>query len=129
VADPFLAPYRFQVFDPIEIIQLQKGAKLFLGTRDFTSFANEAHRGSASQNPVRTLLRFECLAESQGARLELEGDGFLYKMVRNLVGTLLDVVRGNLLPTQVEDIFAAKDRRRASVAVPPHGLFLHQVCY
>jgi len=129
ISDPFLAPYRFHVLGHIEIASLQEATKLFLGTRDFTSFANEAHRGSAAHDPVRTLTRFDLMEEPDGVRLELEGDGFLYKMVRNLVGTLLDVARGKITPAQLEAIFAAKDRRKASMALPAHGLFLMQVKY
>ena len=129
ILDPFSALYRFQVRDRIELEALSQAAKLFLGTRDFTSFANEAHRGSASHDPVRTLMRFDVVEEKNGARLELEADGFLYKMVRNLVGTLLEVARGNITPSQLEEIFAAKDRRKAAMALPPHGLFLSQVNY
>ncbi|HEX2583475.1 MAG TPA: tRNA pseudouridine(38-40) synthase TruA [Chlamydiales bacterium] len=129
IADPFFAPYRFQVLDRIEIEALRQAAPLFLGTRDFTSFANEAKRGSASKNPVRTLLRFDIVEEFNGVRLELEGDGFLYKMVRNLAGALLDVARGKISPSQVGQIFAAKDRRQVGAALPAHALFLHQVNY
>lgn len=127
VSDPFTAPYRYQVLGRITPKDLQKVTPLFLGTRDFTSFANEAHRGSAAQDPIRTLYRFDVMEQPGGVRLELEADGFLYKMVRNLVGTLLGVARGNI--TDIEAIFAAKDRRKAGQAAPPHGLFLMQVNY
>jgi tRNA pseudouridine38-40 synthase len=129
IADPFTAPYRYQVFDPIEIEALRQAGPLFLGTRDFTSFANEAYRGSAAKCAVRTLMRFDVVEEKGGVRLELEGDGFLYKMVRNLAGALLDVARGKISPSQLEEIFVAKDRRKASAALPPHALFLFHVLY
>src|SRR3990167_6698704 len=89
ISDPFLSPYRFQVFDRLDKEKLISGTKLFIGTKDFTSFANEAYRGSASHDSIRTLYRFEALEQPGGIRLELEANGFLYKMVRNLVGTLI----------------------------------------
>jgi tRNA pseudouridine38-40 synthase len=129
ISDPFRASYRFQVFDRIDIEALKRAAPLFLGTRDFTTFANEAHRGSAAKDPVRTLYRFDVLEEESGARLELEGNGFLYKMVRNLSGALLDVARGKISPSQLEALFEAKDRCKLGAALPAHGLFLFQVNY
>ena len=129
VSDPFTLPYRFQAFSGITPKDLRDAAPLFLGTRDFISFANEAHRGSASRGSVRTLQRLDVIEQSGGVRLELEADGFLYKMVRNLVGTLIEVARGQIGPSDIEAIFAAKDRRQAGPAAPPHGLFLMQVNY
>lgn len=129
VADPFVAPYRYHVFEKIDLTALREACPLFLGTKDFTSFANEADRGSAAHDPIRTLLRFEPFVQPGGIRLELEADGFLYKMVRNLVGTLLDVAKGKTSPSQIAEIFAAKDRRQAGAAAPPQGLFLIRVDY
>ncbi len=129
VADPFTAPYRFHLLERIDVARLPSGAKLFLGTRDFTSFANEAHRGSAARGAVRTLSRFDVVEQSGGYRLELEANGFLYKMVRNLVGTLLEFAKAHIDVEDVDAIFAAKNRSAAGPAVPPQGLFLMQVHY
>jgi len=129
VADPILAPYRLHVFERICRVRLTTGGAHFLGTRDFTSFANNADRGSAAKDPVRTLLRFDAIEEPGGIRLELEANGFLYKMVRNLVGTLLEYAKGKISAEDIERIFQAKDRKAARVAVPPQGLFLMQVNY
>jgi tRNA pseudouridine38-40 synthase len=109
--------------------KLKSGTQFFIGTRDFTSFANQAYRGSASRDPIRTLLRFDAHEEPGGIRLELEATGFLYKMARNLVGTLLDYAKGKLTSEQIEQIFQSKDRTKAKSAAPPHGLFLIQVTY
>ncbi|HEY4254726.1 MAG TPA: tRNA pseudouridine(38-40) synthase TruA [Chlamydiales bacterium] len=129
VFDPFTLPYRFHLLDAIERDRLFEGAPLFLGTRDFVSFANEAHKGTAAHDSVRTLKRFDVIEEKGGVRLELEADGFLYKMVRNLVGTLLDFAKRKISAPQIEEIFAAKDRQKAGPAVPPQGLFLVKVHY
>jgi tRNA pseudouridine38-40 synthase len=75
---------------------------------------------------VRTWLIIEIPG---GLRLEFEADGFLYKMVRNIVGTLLDVGKGKLTPEDVKTILNARDRKRASAAAPPQGLFLVEVKY
>ncbi len=129
VADPILAPYRLHVLERISRDKLIHGTRYFLGTRDFTSFANEAYRGSASRDPVRTLLRFDACEEPGGIRLELEADGFLYKMVRNIVGTLLDYAKDKITSDRIAEIFQSQDRRQAGAAAPAHALFLVQVVY
>lgn len=129
VQDPFRRHYSLHVREKIDLSLLKKAAKCFLGTHDFTSFANEAHRGSAANDPIRTLQRIDIIEEAGGVRLELQADGFLYKMVRNIVGTLLEVASGKRCIEEIEAIFAAKDRRRAGKAVPPHALFLASVDY
>ncbi len=129
VADPILGPYRFHVQGRINRDKLKSGTQYFIGTRDFTSFANQADRGSASRDPIRTLLRFDACEEPGGIRLELEATGFLYKMARNLVGTLLDYAFGKITEEQIEQIFLSKDRRKGRSAAPPQGLFLIKVTY
>lgn len=129
IYNPFTRAYRLCVFYPIHMELLQAAAQKFLGTRDFTSFSNESHRGSAAKNPIRTLKRLEVVKKGPEVFLEFEGNGFLYKMVRNIVGTLLDVARGKRPLGSIEEIFAARDRRLASATSPPHALFLVKVLY
>lgn len=129
VADPFLSSYRLHVFDRIDLSKLSRAASHFLGTHDFTSFANEAYKGSAAHDPIRTLRRLDIVEQPGGIRLEFEGDGFLYKMVRNIVGTLIEAARGKIDPDEIPAILGAKDRRKAGPSAPPQGLFLIQVLY
>ncbi len=110
---------------PLDIDRLKHGAAHLVGTHDFTSFANSPTEGSVAKNPVRTIYRIDCIPQEGGMRLEFEGEGFLYKMVRNIVGTLLDRDRVDQIPK----ILAARDRRNAGRAAPPHGLFLVEVHY
>jgi tRNA pseudouridine38-40 synthase len=128
-ANPFKIHYSYHVPHPVDLALLEETALLFLGTHDFTSFANEARRGSAAKDAVRTLLRLDLVPEAGGLRLEFEGDGFLYKMVRNIVGTLLDVCAGKIRKEEISTILKAKDRRLAGRAAPPHGLYLVEVKY
>lgn len=126
---PFVRLYALHVRMKLDLSLLAKAAKLFVGKHDFTSFANEAHLGSASIDPVRTLHRLDLVEEEGGVRLEFEGDGFLYKMVRNIVGTLLEVASGKRPIEEIDRIFKAKDRKLAGQAAPPHALFLMHVNY
>ena len=129
VIEPFLRLYRHHVFSRFDLSRIQKAIPHFLGERDFLSFANEPSRGSASRGSIRTLLRLDSVEQHGGVRLEFEGSGFLYKMVRNITGVLLDVAAGKLSSEEIPSIFAAKDRRLASSAAPPQGLFLMEVRY
>lgn len=129
IIDPFVRLYRYRPLEKLDLNLLSDASKLFLNTKDFTTFANSAHQGSASKNPIRTISRIDIVMQEGGARLEFEGDGFLYKMVRNIVGTLLEVASGYRPITDIDKLFAACDRRVAGKAVPPQGLFLMQVHY
>jgi len=129
VPDPFKRFYSLHVREKINLDLLKAAALSFLGTHDFTSFANEGHQGSASKDGVRTLARLDVVNEPGGVRLEFTGDGFLYKMVRNIVGTLLEVASGKRLIEDLPNILMAKDRAAAGQAAPPHGLCLVKVDY
>lgn len=127
VADPFSRLYRAQVFVPIDLERLKKAARLFVGTHDFAAFAN--HKETKSDDTIRTLYRLDVVEQKGGVRLEYEGDGFLYKMVRNITGTLLDIAAGRFEPEEAASMIASKDRRKAGAAAPPQGLFLMEVLY
>jgi tRNA pseudouridine38-40 synthase len=129
VMDPFKLPFSTHVLHPVDLSLLMQSAALFVGTHDFSAFANAAHTGSAAHNAVRTLYRLDLCEEKGGVRLEFEGNGFLYKMVRNIVGTLLDITKGKLRKEEIPHILAAKDRRLAGRTAPPQGLFLVDVKY
>lgn len=126
---PFRRLYSAHILHPVDLDLLKEAATYFLGTHDFTSFANEANTGSAAKNAIRTLHRLDVHEEDGVFRLEFEGDGFLYKMVRNIVGTLLDISRGKIPLSELPAIFEAKDRRKGGKTAPPQGLFLMQVHY
>ncbi len=127
--DPFKRLYAYHDYSPLDLEKMKEAAKYFIGTHDFTTFANEASKGSAAKNPVRTITRLDICHEPGGIRLEFEGDGFLYKMVRNITGTLLDVARGKITTSSIPQLFEAKDRSLAPPAAPSRGLFLVKVNY
>lgn len=127
--DPFKRLYAYHDYSRLDLDQMKAAASCFVGTHDFATFANDASKGSAAKNPVRTLIRLDICPEPGGARLEFEGNGFLYKMVRNITGTLLEVARGKLAVKEIPKLFAARDRRLAPPAAPAHGLFLVKVNY
>lgn len=101
-------------------------AQLFIGTHDFAAFAAS---GSSVKSTIRTMKNVVVDAESEIKTIRFTADGFLYNMVRNLVGTLLDVGRGKLDIGNVREIMDSKDRRLAGATAPPYGLFLERVEY
>ncbi len=127
--DPTQRLYVWKPKRTVDVALLRQAAKEFIGTKDFTSFANKANEGSAAKNPVRTIHRIDVVEETGGVRLEFHGNGFLYKMVRNIVGAMVAAASGKLEMDEIARIFAARDRRRAPQAAGASGLFLVQVLY
>ncbi|MBT3393681.1 MAG: tRNA pseudouridine(38-40) synthase TruA [Waddliaceae bacterium] len=130
VADPFICRYRHHVRSTtFDIAKLKAAAVLLVGTHDFTSFACEASKGSAAKDPIRTIYRVAVVPQDGGLRVEFQGNGFLYKMVRNIMGTLLEIAQGKRPVDDITTIINAKDRRKAGHAAPAQGLFLVDVSY
>lgn len=128
--DPFRRRYSHHVRHKLDVELLREAAKEFIGTHNFKSFANEAYAGSAAKNPIRTLNRLDVVEEGNGfIRLEFEGESFLYKMVRNITGTLLEVASGKRPVSDIREIMEAQDRRRAGRAAPALGLFMVSIHY
>ncbi len=129
VLNPFKRNYVWHV-PFIKNLQAMREASLqFVGTHDFTSFANEAHKGTASYDSLRRIDRIDFIEEEGGYSLEFEGEGFLYMMVRNMVGTLVEVGAGKRTPQSIAEILLRKDRKCAGQAAPAQGLFLVKVLY
>ena len=124
--DPLTFRYHAPLPTPIDLKTLEHATRFLLGTHDFSAFRGS---GCGAKNPVKTLYRLDVISEVKGLRLEFEGDGFLYKMVRNLVGTLLEIATHKRPLTSLPNILASKDRRLAGKTAPPQGLFLHKVVY
>ncbi len=111
----------------LDVPTMRAAAKLFIGRHDFKSFA--ATRSYEMKSNVRTLTR--CDIKKSGANLTfiIEGDGFLYKMCRGIVGTLVQVGQRKIPLTKVADILSSRDRRVAGMTAPAHGLVLWKVYY
>jgi len=129
VLDPFNRHFAHHVIHPFNRDALEIAKEHLIGTHDFTTFANEAHSGSAAKNPIRTIYSIDVHPTAKGIYLEFKGNGFLYKMVRNMVGTLLEIARGKMTPEEIPLLLEKKDRRLAAKAAPPTGLFLVDIEY
>ncbi len=119
VQDPILRLYSWHIPHGLDRERMELSIKNLIGTHDFSAFAN-----AEEKNPVCTLesIIFDGI-------FRIRGNRFLYKMVRNLVGTLIYVGKGILSPDSIQPILASKDRKTAGITAPAHGLYLHQVFY
>jgi tRNA pseudouridine38-40 synthase len=124
---PFEAPWAWHVRVPLDLVAMRAAAAALVGRHDFAAFATS---GSPSETTVRTLERL-AVVERPGGTLEVEAtaDGFLYRMVRNLAGLLVDVGLGRRPPEDAERVLASRQRGEAGVSAPPQGLCLVRVRY
>ena len=105
---------------------------MFVGTHDFTSFSNKSRDKTVVRSPTRTIFKFDVVEQPDGLiRLEVEGNGFLYRMVRNMVGAMMLAAtsEGKFTAEDLRDMLEGKNRGVAPMGAPPHGLFLHEVVY
>lgn len=134
--DVFTRRYAYHVDKKLDLKAMKVAASYLVGTHDFRSFSTD--RGK--DDTVRTLYAVEIdevgfLLDNKGRRnqellrIRLHGDGFLYNMVRIIVGTLIEVGSGERDANSVKEALANKDRGLAGITVPPHGLFLKSVEY
>lgn len=126
VPSPFYRLYAWHVPYTLDFSAMRQSAECFTGTHDFSAFRAA---GGAQVNPVRSI-RFSGWRRS-GDLLEYEvlGTGFLYHMVRNMVGTMAEIGKRKLPPDAVSAILAGKQRSMAGVTAPPQGLYLVDVMY
>ncbi|QEG42969.1 tRNA pseudouridine(38-40) synthase TruA [Roseimaritima ulvae] len=134
VRDAFEYRYRLHVQGAVDVEAMRAAAKKFVGKHDFASFQAT---GSVRKTTVRDVRAVDIIddgplrgrAGGQAWAIEIEADGFLYNMVRNIVGTLLEVGRGKQSPEWIEHLLAVGDRDQAGPTAPPQGLFLARVDY
>ena len=123
---PFELGRAWHINTPLDRELMSAVTPMLLGKKDFSSFRAA---GCAAMSPVRTLSRCEIACDLEHISFELEADGFLRHMVRNIVGTLVDVGKHRFSAEDFSAIVAARDRTRAGIAAPPHGLYLVRVDY
>ncbi|KGP70942.1 tRNA pseudouridine synthase A [Pontibacillus yanchengensis Y32] len=125
--DIFKRHIRYHVPYNLDMKAIKKACTYIEGTHDFTSFCSM--KTHLKGDKVRTITYASCEKIENEIIFTFRGDGFLYNMVRILVGTLLDIGQGNNPPEIIEEMIDAKDRRRAGKTAPPQGLFLWKVDY
>lgn len=124
--DPFKERYSWRVPYKLNIFLMKKEAKILLGKHDFKSFQARDKRQRPS---IREIFNITIKKRKQFFVIDIEGDGFLYNMVRNVVGTLVEIGRGYFPPGKMKDVLNKKDRTIAGPTAPAKGLFLMEVKY
>jgi tRNA pseudouridine38-40 synthase len=135
VLSPFQQGYVWHVHEQLDLDAMQLAAKSLVGEHDFSSFVAA---GGAEKEPVRTIFSLTfgrggiidtCADEDGVFHFDFAANGFLYKMVRNIMGTLVEIGRGKLSSTDMAAILQAKDRKVAGPTAPAHGLCLLSIEY
>jgi tRNA pseudouridine38-40 synthase len=125
--NPLLRHQAWHAPVPLDLAAMRSAAKLFLGKHDFKSFAGT--RNYEMESTVRTLTRCDIKRSGPLLTFIIEGDGFLYKMCRGIVGTLVQLGQGKFAPGEIKRILDNRDRRAAGMTAPAHGLVLWKVFY
>ncbi len=125
--NPLIRHTAWQVTRPLNLPEMRRAAAQLAGRHDFQSFA--ANPGYAKDSTVRTLSRCELKRRGPLLTFIIEGDGFLYKMCRGIVGTLVQIGLGKFPGADVKTMLAERDRRVAGMTAPAHGLVLWKVFY
>ncbi|MEE8169332.1 MAG: tRNA pseudouridine(38-40) synthase TruA [Phycisphaerae bacterium] len=121
-----LQRYAYHCWFPLDLERLRAAAAVLVGKHDFSAFASA---GNVRTHNVRTITRIAVFRAGYEVQLDVEGDGFLYNQVRNMVGTLIEVGRGHWPVEQMVEILAGRDRRLAGPTAPAAGLCLQWVRY
>lgn len=125
--NPLLRRQAWHVARPLDLGAMREAAKHFVGRKDFAAFAN--NRNYEMESTVRTLTRCEPRKAGRLLTFIIEGDGFLYKMCRAIVGSVVQAGLGKYEPGDIKKMLQAKDRRMAGMTAPAHGLVLWKVFY
>ena len=125
--DPFYVGRALHYRYKLDAELLDKASKAYIGSHDFTSFCTLDKREKGDF--VRTIHDFSVVRKGDIVEFTVEGNGFLYNMVRIMVGTLLSINEGKLSPDSIPDIIKAESREAAGPTAPPQGLYLNKVFY
>lgn len=125
--NPLLRHTAWHVPRPLDIDAMRKGAQRFVGRHDFKALSSNP--GYPRRSTVRCITRCEVKKRGRLLTVIVEADGFLYKMCRCIVGTLVQIGLRRLVPSDVSRILASRDRRLAGMAAPAQGLVLWRVMY
>ena len=110
----------------LDLEKMRQATNYLIGEHDFVSFCNVR---TDVENTIRTITALDILKNGDEITIRITGNGFLYNMVRIIVGTLIRVGRGFYEPEKVKEILEAKDRKAAGVTAPAHGLMLVEIDY
>ncbi|MDA9109724.1 tRNA pseudouridine(38-40) synthase TruA [Woeseiaceae bacterium] len=118
--------YFWWVYDELDVNQMQSGAKYLIGKHDFTSFRATSCQASS---PIREIFDIQIQKNDEGLRITLTANAYLQRMVRNIVGALVQIGKQEKDAKWMHDVLKGRDRKLAGIAAPAHGLTLLAVKY
>lgn len=124
---PLKRKYYIQIVPPVDIDLIKECAKKIEGEHDFAAFS--VFNNQEKQNTIRTVHRLDVLVDGEEVIFQIEGNGFLYKMVRSIVGTLIWIGKGKLPADTIEKMFETGLRELGGKTMLPNGLILKSVEY
>ncbi len=129
IASPFLRRYAWHVTPALDLEAIEDASAACCGTHDFAAFQGARTNVRSTERTIHRLEWRRSSGPDDPLVMEVEGDGFLRHMVRNIAGTLVEVGLGRYAPGEIDRILASRDRAQAGVTAPPQGLFLKRVLY
>lgn len=126
---PHYRLYSWHVHNPLDLDLIKQAIPVFIGKKDFSTFCN-VKKNEVYEHHIREITYLDC-EKLDGNRLcfSIKGQAFLYKMVRNIVGTLIDIGRKKICLSNLQEIIERKSRPEAGITAPAHGLFLHHITF
>ncbi len=122
----FLENYSYHVYYRLNHDRMREAAEMLIGTHDFRAFMAS---GSDVKDTVRTIYELDIVKKDKSLYIYIKGDGFLYNMVRIIVGTLVEIGSGRMQTGRINELFETGERSKAGHTAPPQGLFLDKVYY
>lgn len=129
IRNPFTSKYTWFFPMKLDIKKMEKAAKHFVGTHDFSAFMAAGGSQKTTVRTIRDIAVIKSPEWEEQIEIEVEADAFLYNMVRIIAGTLTDVGLGKIDPDDIPKIIRSCDRKMAGLTAPPEGLFLKKVFY
>lgn len=126
IHDPFQLRYAWFIRKPLDRQAMKDGAAILLGTHDFSAFEGQ---NTTPMNPVKTMYAIDLEEKENVLQIHVVGDGFLYHMVRNIAGGLVDLGLHRMTLSDFSRILEGKDRTKLGATAPAHGLCLEEVFY
>ena len=126
VPDPFMLRYAWYIRKPLNCESMKEAASYLKGTHDFSAFEGA---NTTPMNPVKTMYGIFVVSKKNRIIIDVVGSGFLYHMVRNMAGALVDVGMGRKSSQRIEEILKGGDRRKLGATAPAQGLCLEEVYY
>lgn len=126
VPSAFDRKYSYYFPQGLDMAKMEEACQALVGTHDFIGFSSLK---KSKKSTVRTIDEISIRRDGSMLTFTFVGDGFLYNMIRIIMGTLLDIGTGKMELSDIQSIFENKSRSEAGITVPPHGLFLEEVYY